>query len=340
VQLSSPDDRTKPARLGPGCARVVAITLGLFLGLVVAEIWSRTARWTPRSQIVRGHCLHSEDGIPVWGCESDPNDLRRLNRACVDEHPERIRILFFGSSITYGSGVLAEETFTTALQSRLNRARPKPGFCILNFARPGFQFEQKYAVARREVARYRPALIMWESWTEIRQYRIIGDTAYGISDYQLRPDGFIGVAGVPDWLNRLLFLHSRLYEQLALGYGERATNGLSEREAETQFVNERLIEVVRLAESVGAKLVIYVAPYLDRPFAESVASPSPSESILLEFSQTRGIPSYSLASELMDRDYVDLRLDPCCHYNPAGHEALVPVMERVILKQLAPANER
>jgi hypothetical protein len=27
-------------------------------------------------------------------------------------------------------------------------------------------------------------------------------------------------------------------------------------------------------------------------------------------------------------------LDPCCHFNAAGHEALVPVMARIVLEQL------
>ena len=69
------------------------------------------------------------------------------------------------------------------------------GFCILNFAQAGFSFEQKYVIARQEVTRYRPALIMWEDWVEWMDYSLIGDTAYGTTTYHVRPDGFIGVAG-------------------------------------------------------------------------------------------------------------------------------------------------
>jgi hypothetical protein len=293
------------------------IALGVLIGLALTEAWVRAARWMPPSQIVRGECLHSVDGVPVWGCESDSDDVRRHNRACVETHPERTRVLFLGSSITYGSDLTAAETFTTALEERLNQSQPTPGFCVLNFAQPGFHFDQKYAVALTEVARYQPALIMWESWEDWQEYRIIGDAAYAISDYQLRPDGFVGIAGVPA-ANRLLFLHSRLYEHLALRYGERASDGLPERESMLAFLNDRFIKVPRLARSSRAKLAQYRAPHLERPFAETVDSPSASDVAFFEFADSHDIPSYWLARELIDYDYLEVRLDPCCHYNARG----------------------
>ena len=265
-------------------ASVAFIVLGLAAGLGLAEAWVRFARWTPRIQVIRGHGLRAVDGVPVWEDSTD-----RHNRACVEQHPERTRILFFGSSITYGASLTAPETFASRLQDQLNTTHPTPGFCVLNFAQPSFQFEQKYAVARAEVTRYRPAVIMWESWVEWRQLRLIGDAAYSISDFQLRPDGFIAIAGVPDWLNHALFPHSRLYEYLTLEYGELNPEQVIERERIATFANNELIKMVQLAESVGAKLVLYFTPPLDRPFAETVASPSDSNTVLREFAQAHGV---------------------------------------------------
>jgi len=48
------------------------------------------------------------------------------------------------------------------------------------------------------------------------------------------------------------------------------------------------------------------------------------------------VPVYPLERELIDQDYLRVRLDPCCHYNAEGHRALVPVMERIVLAQLGP----
>jgi hypothetical protein len=305
---------------------IATVVFGIFVGVVLTEALFRIIKPRPPVQLVRGYGLHTVDGVPVWEYTND-----RYNRACVEQHPERTRILFFGSSITFGSGLTPEETFTTALEARLNQRRPTPGFCVLNFAQAGFSFEQKYVVARKEVARYKPALIMWEDWVEWMDYSMIGEAAYGTTGYFVRPDGFIGMAGVPDAPNRILFLHSRLYEYLTLTLGERVNRPYDEASI---FANSRLIQVPQLAQSAGTKLVLYLAPPLDRPFTETASSLPDWHEVLIDFGQKHGVPVYPLQRELVEHDYLELRMDPCCHYSAAGHEALVPVMERIILEQL------
>jgi hypothetical protein len=280
--------------------------------------------------MVRGYGLHLVGKVPVWEYSTD-----RYNRQCAVEHPERTRVLFFGSSITFGSGLRADETFTTALEARLNHVQPKPGFCVMNFAQAGFSFEQKYAVARSEAERYLPALIMWEDWVEWMDYSMIGETAYGTSGYKIRPDGFIGMAGVPDVLNRALLLHSRFYEYLTLAAGEGIPRPEGDLEARA-FAATRLPRVVQLAQDLHAKLVLYPTPPLDRPFSETTASLPDWHAILVDFGRAHGVPVYPLQRELIDQDYLRVRQDPCCHYNAEGHRALVPVMERIILEQLGP----
>jgi lysophospholipase L1-like esterase len=283
---------------------------------------------------VRGYGLRSVDGVPVWEQAAD-----RHNRACVEQHPERTRILFFGSSITFGTGLNADEAFSAALEARLNQARPVPGFCVLNFAQPGFSFEQKYAVARIEVPRYQPALIMWENWVEWADYRLIGDAAYGIGKLRVRDDGFVGLSGVPDALNRLLFLNSYLYQYVVLTFGENAVIEPGPHGV-TVFAQQRLSKVVTLAQSVGAKLVMYPSPPLDQPFSETAAQLPDWHARIVEFADAQGVPAYPLQRELVDQDYLALRLDPCCHFNAAGHRALVPVMERIVMSQLDSATAR
>ncbi len=287
------------------------------------------------------HCLRMLHGAPIWGCD-DKHHRARWNRECVEQHPQRLRVLFFGSSITYGSDLSVAEAFTTALQARMNEIRPQPGYCILNFAESGFSFEQKLAVARQEVPHFNPALIMWEGWKEWYDYKMIGDTAYGIKDLRIRPDGYIGLARVPDGMNRMLFDYSRLYEFLVLMHAENAAQepfegppGVFEA---SRFANRRLVQVPELARSVGAKLVFYLAPPLNRTFAELIADPPDWHIVLTEFAQRQGTPVYTLQQELKEHDYLDVRQDDCCHYNAKGHVALVPVMERIILQQLDPAS--
>src|SRR5258708_3786717 len=250
--------------LGPRRGAIGLALLAFVGALGAAEGWVRIADPRPRVQMVRRHGLRLVDGTPLWQGSTD-----RENRECAEKHPERTRVLFFGSSITYGSNLTPAEAFTSRLQKRLDALRPSPGICVLSFAQPGYSFEQKLATARIEVARYRPALLMWESWAEWFEYERIGDTAYGIHGYRLRPDGFIGLAGVPDGVNPFLFLRSRLYEYAVLALRESAST-----EGDVQaFVDRRLVLVPRLAASAGAQLALYLSPPLDRPFAATDAAP-------------------------------------------------------------------
>jgi hypothetical protein len=308
--------------------------LALCAALVLAEGAVRVFDLKPRMQLVRGHGLHTVDGVPVW---SEGDD--RENRGCAAQHPERTRILFFGSSITYGSGLRAAETLGPALEARLNQLRPAPGVCVMSFAQPGFSFEQKLATARVELARYRPALVMWEDWVEWYDYGIAGDTAFGTHGFRLRPDGLVGIAHVPDGANRLLFETSRLYQYADLAFGERSEPRSVEEEA-TEFAERRLDAVPRLAQSVDARLVLYLAPPLDRSFRDTDASPPPWHRVLLDFAGQRSVPAYTLQHELVGEDYRRLRRDDCCHYSAEGHAALARVMEKIVIERLDGAGVR
>jgi hypothetical protein len=176
--------------------------------------------------------------------------------------------------------------------------------------------------------------VLWEDWVEWLDIAMIGDTAYGVAGYRRRADGYIGIAGVPDAANRWLLGHSRLYEYLTLtDWGERDPRPPVVEEARA-FVGQRLGQVPELVASVNANLVMYLAPPLDRPFRELAASPPAWHPIFEAFARARGIPVYALQRELIAQDYLRLRLDPCCHYNAAGHRALVPIMERIVLEHL------
>ena len=329
--MSEPPSALPPA-LAPRRRRAfvgLAWLLGLGVGLALAEAYVRLANPSPPVQIIRGRGLHLKDGVPVWSESTD-----RENRACTVQHPQRLRILLFGSSVTYGSELRAQEAFTNRLEVLLNQQSPSPGYCVLNFAQPGFQFEQKLAVARVEVARYKPALILWEIWEDWKNYKIMGQAAYRIDHFRVRPDGFIGLVGVPDALNRALMLHSRLYEYLTL-FAPEAEPGPRKAEDPAGYAARRLAEVPRLAQSHGARLALYLVPTLDKPFAQSDALPPQWHTAILNYAKTWRIPAYTLQHELTNQDHQKLRMDPICHYNAAGHRALAEVMTRIVLEQLA-----
>ncbi len=297
--------------------------VGIVLVLVAAELWVRWAKPKPPVQIVRKNNLYAIDGVPVWVPSSD-----RKPRECAEAHPERIRIMFLGSSITHGFNIPALDTFNFALEQRLNELRPDPGFCVMNFAQPGYTSQQKLAIASVEVPRYRPALVMWEGWNEFGNWSLIGNSAYELRQFVLRGDGYPGLRGVPDGLNHALFTSSRFYELLTLTFGEKTPAG-------SEFVdaNARLTRLVALTNSVGARLGIFVCPPLDRPFREA-QEPFFPPTLGLDFARLHGIPYVVLAHELADQDYLVLRADSCCHFSSEGHRALVPIFLKFVLDTL------
>ncbi len=305
-----------------GLFATFSVLLGLTVGLALGEVWVRLAKPKPPVQVVRSNNLHAVGDAPVWEWSTD-----RQPRACAEAHPERIRIMFLGSSITHGFSIVsAAQTFTVALEERLNAARPTPGFCVMNFAQPGFTSQQKLATGLVEIPRYHPALVLWEGWNEFGNFVLLGNSAYELRFYARRDDGFPGLEGVPDGVNRALFLHSRLYEYLTLRFGEQTTVD------EMTPALDRLNRLVALTSANGARLGVYRCPSLDRPFRASVAESM--NNIAEDFAKAHDIPVYNLAREMIGEDYMKLRADDCCHYNAEGHRVLAPIFERIVLEIL------
>jgi lysophospholipase L1-like esterase len=55
-----------------------------------------------------------------------------------------VRYIFLGNSVTFGYNTLAEKSFTSLLESRLNLDLPAPRYQIANLAVPGYNVRQEY----------------------------------------------------------------------------------------------------------------------------------------------------------------------------------------------------
>lgn len=310
-------------------------------GVVIVEIAMRALNPRPPTQVVRlldqppRFRPSLRHGVPVWKASADREHTR-----CAEEFPERTRILVFGDSVTYGISLAAPEVFTALLEDGLNAGRGPSGVCVMNFAQPGFGFEQSFAVARDEILRWKPALVLWESFGDDREYIFLHGTAYLVNAPYLgafarlavRPDGSIGLTGMPAGLNAWLFAYSRLYEMLVLRWGqvEPATTIAA---GDPPGV-ERYRRLRALVDAAGAKLVVYFATPLDRPFAELAADPRELQRGVLEFARQHDVPTYVLPRELIDEDHLALRLDPWCHFNAVGHRVLAERFRNIVLREL------
>ena len=316
--------------------RLAFAVLSLLVAEAACELIVRAGLISPSRQIVRGHNLRLIGDVPVWEHLAD----RRENRECAERHPERLIVMFFGTSITAGRTAPPTGTFAALLQDRLNAARPDPGFCVLNFAQPGFRHEQMYAVAGEEMRRYRPALVLYQDWDAMwggcreddAEYRMIDGAAFHLAGLRLRGDGLPGIAYVPDPLNRWLFRHSYVYQYLAMGIGETSTRKCEEGIA-ARIRTRELLRFADLVRSRGARPAFFIVPDLSYPLDETRGDVRAQEREVIEFGAAHGFVVYPLRPALADQDYKAMRADRW-HLSGEGHRALAPVFERLALSVL------
>ncbi|MEO6030161.1 MAG: hypothetical protein ABIR79_25110 [Candidatus Binatia bacterium] len=224
--------------------------------------------------------------------------------------------------------------FTALLEEQRNAGRVPSGVCVMNFAQPGFGFTQSFAVAQDEIPRRKPALVLWESHGDVREYVMFDEAAYlvnppyvgALARLAVRPDGSMGFNGLPAGLNHWLFDHSRAYEMLALRWGQV--------EPARPSFDERYRRLKALVDTAGVKLAIYVATALDRPLSELARDTGSLPGDVEELAQRNDVPTYLLPRERIDEDYLALRLDQWCHFNAVGHQALAKRFEDIVLGAL------
>jgi len=300
--------------------RFGGVALGLAVTFALAEQLTRQLHLTPRVQVVRPHATPVDahrgptlsHGHPVW---QERGSTPRRNSACASQGGST-DLLFLGSSITFGTGFEPHQVFAHHLQTALG---DPGGRCVLNWAQPGYVHGSLVATAQDVVPRIQPEVVVWELWSHAHRYSMIGDTAYNLSGYRLDEAGYPGLPGVPGSVSRFLFHRSRLYWYATLTFGAADPTP-------PPTVADAHDEAMAVATSHGAQLLVWLPPYLDRPFAESTVAPNQPVDEVQRWAAQHHVPVLVLAESLIDDDVFALRDDPCCHYNPRGHERVAEVM--------------
>lgn len=301
----------------------------MLVALVGVEVRSRQqpVQRVQRVQSQPDRPLSQLDGVPVWPAP-DP-ERPRDNLACGRTAPEgTLRVALVGDSILYGVDVPTDEAVAARLQALLE-ARRGPT-CVSNVSRPAFTWEQQLAVARLELADAPPHVLVWELWhNSIGHYRMVGDTAWNFGGLALDERGLPSVFGLPPGLNEALFERSAAFRTLTLGRAPRAEG--RELDRWRPFAERRVPEVLALAEQLGSTLVVATFPPLSRSFEDSVARPYEAYAPVREAFAAAGVTEVDVAAALVGEDVEALRLDPCCHYNAAGHTRLAEVLAEAVV---------
>lgn len=312
-------------RTGFALAGTLVVTL-VTLGLGEAVV--RFGDFVPRAQIVRGDAatavgrsLRLAQGHPVWTEEG--SEARRRDDCTTDDSYD---VLLLGSSIFFGIGMEPGQTMDALMQRRLDDGDEH--VCVHNLAQPAFISGNKWAVAQEVIPSLRPELVLWEVWrNDPGRYTLVDGDAYNVTMLPTSPAGVPHTLPVPAALNDALFVNSRLYSYATLALGGYDADRYDA--AWAALVEETLPALKALVEEHGGELRLVFAPALDRPFEESLelhAEKLRGYQQVAGWAEEAGVPTLDLAAGLLGLDPEAIRLDPCCHYNDRGHEAVGQVL--------------
>ena len=293
---------------------LVATTAGLAMAVTLGECVAARSP-LPRIQVLplKGP-VRVVDGTPVW--RTPEGSEARENAAC-----EGTNVLLLGSSILYGSGLSPEDSLGPALQTRL------PGVCVQNHAQPAFTFDNQRVVAAERLAQGEVApVVVWEIWqNSVNRLDVLGDAAYNFGELVVDADGVPSVLALGPGANRALFSRSAMVRQLSVRLAPRRTpTALAPGWA--ALADGPLRTALQTQLAAGAAPLLVLMPPLDRPFAESAATPFVGYAPIWQVASELGVPVLDVAGAMADQPVEAVRLDPCCHYNAAGQQALADLL--------------
>jgi hypothetical protein len=304
------------------------------MGVLAAAAAEASVRWlkpTPRVQVVRGGEALTPDVRPIRMLHGEPTwdevgSVPRRNLDC--QRDDTIDVLMLGSSIFFGVSYEAEQVMSAALQRRLDAVEPGR-WCVLNFGQPGYTSGPKLALAKEYIAKLQPEVVLWELWTnDPGGFTKIGDDAYNLTRLELDDEGYpLFRAWIPRSLHQLLFRSSRFWEYASLALTP-TVRGDSQR-VWGEFARDVLPTMVELTEEAGSAWSIVYTPPLNTSFEESAARSNKrmyGYAEVAKWADAQGVAQLDLAAALAGQDPKDLRHDPCCHYNVAGHEAVADAL--------------
>jgi hypothetical protein len=323
-------DSTVPPRSRRTWRRGLAVAMALLAFVVMAcsaaEIFARHAHLRPRVSLVRPEAVDDfrvdPDGILLYsfGPHVPPCAVRR---------PGVRPMAFFGSSITYGSGVDQAEALPHQLEERLEGSATGPR-CGDDHSQPGYGPQQEWATARDEITRTQPDPVFWELWDPAKYYSVVGRVAFDPEEMVLDGAGVPVVKFVPEAVADVLFRWSYAFQYTAITLAPNESIPNPRRAFVSRICSTMLPDLKRRVAEYGGRLFLLVPSFLDRPFTDMPRDPD-TETVVA-CARTMGFSIVSFAELLSDQHVEDVRFDTCCHLNARGHallaDRIAPLLSR------------
>jgi hypothetical protein len=303
--------------------------MGLGLFALTCETLVRLFEPTHRYQVVRTANLHQVyefQGIPMWRL-SDSGE--RYMTDCMVKNPDATPIMAFGSSIFYGLRD-HEDTFAFLLQVRLG-----DGYCVMNFAEPGFHLQNKLGRAREMLGSYPKGQVLWEIWeNDPFPYVMLDGAAYSLRTLPVDRQGYPATLGLGAPLNGLLFRNSRAWEYAVLAVRAPGNDG-SISTVWRREVHPLLEQVHELVVANGSTLTLVFMPEMGRPFTEQMTFRTHYAEVA-QWADSKGIRWLNGAALFGDLDPEEVSVDTCCHMNRRGMQILAAGLEPYIEETSGP----
>jgi hypothetical protein len=328
----------------------VAVRLALHNPRVLERFWEESdVYWWRRMWINR----HRESGIQVYfsfdiydstkGWISKPGlrDMRVFRHKILNtnsrglrgqsdyaygKNPEKVRILIFGDSFTFGDEVSDDETYAHYLQQMLPQAE------IINMGFHGYGHDQMLVLLQEEGVKYEPDIVILGFVHLDMSRNLLNFRDYAKPKYVL-DDGELKLTGVPvprpeevvkgDWSRfRAFELCSIIRHRLLRS--SAATQ--KKKEAITAAI---LTEFARTANRIGAIPVLAYLPFGDE-ISDSI-SLTQNERFLFSWCQSNGKVRYLstrslFAKESSQKESFQRRV----HWGPEGHLVVATAIEQYL----------
>lgn len=285
----------------------------------------------PRLQVIylwnQGVTARTWHDATLWETTKFPE---QLSTDC--SRPGTYDVVLAGDSVLHM--INREATADQHLVFRLRAALEAEGICIIDRSEPGYLPSQQLAEAQQAHEAVGADLVVLLVWKPSGDWTRVGDRLFAFDGTKITDAGIPALPfDVPTGLHRQLFGASSLveYATLALATPDPLRHPDPERDYRA---------AIAWAQQAGVDLVLVEAARLDRPFSQTLserrADAPPDQAWLAwaigleQYAISTGHPYIRLAGALVERDFRELRLDDCCHFNAAGHAAIADVLAPVI----------
>lgn len=317
---------------------VLGLLLFVATAFVVGEAVVRLGRVEPRVVIVRpgeGVDVHALGDRVVWEQRERraPGTPDRIHAACATAPGHRLHL--YGDSIAFGAGLDADESLGPRLEAALGD-RPEP-WCVQTFAQPAATLWPELAFAEAEVPASRPDVVVLQLWYgSPRVPAVLDGTVYYLDQLATDVDGYPTFAGglTGGWHHRL-FDASRFWAWLTFAVNPGCRDCAPSWD---DLVAGDLARLHALVTAHGGRLVLALAPPLDRPFPAQRAAPVAWYDPAIAWAADHGVPVVRFEDLLADVDVAEVRRNTCCHYDADGAALLGDRLARWLDPVLADAE--